>query len=188
MREKSNIGETMAAGAMAGAGVGGEIGIVGHWVFTAYRPDGVGGRSLLWEEDTSNLVVNQGLDTLLGSTLGAWTQTTSWFVGVTSGNPTIAAADTGGTHAGWVEFTGYTATERVGYTPGAVSGQSIDNSAAKASITLNADGSIGGGFLINVNSKGVDGSSLYAVGSFALKTLSSGDTLEVQATFTAAAT
>lgn len=187
MRDKGNAGETMSAEAIAGTGLGGRVGVIGHWVFQAYRPDGQGGRSLLWEEETKNLVVNQGLDGLLGAALGAWTQVTSWFVGVTSGHPTIAAADTGGTHAGWVEFTDYVAAQRPGYTPAAVSGQSIDNSAAKASISLNAAGSIGGGFLISVNSKGVDGSSLYAVGSFALKGLSSGDTLEVQATFTAAA-
>lgn len=158
--------------------------IAGYWVFEAYRPGDK--NRLLWREETKNSIVNQGLDASLGSTLGAWTQVTSWYTGVTSGHPTIAAADTGSSHAGWDEFTGYTATERIGYTPAAMSGQSISNTAAKASFSLNAAASIGGAFLISVNSKGINGGSLFAVASFALRTLSSGDTLEVQAAFTAA--
>ncbi len=187
MRNGSKIGDDMGASVRSGGGLGGTVGVRGDWIFEAYRPDGAGGRKWLWREETKNLVVNQGLDGLLGSTLAAWTQVTSWFLAVTSGHPTVAAADTGSSHAGWDEFTGYTAATRPGWTPAAVSGQSIDNSASKASFSINAAASIGGGFLISVNSKGVDGGSLYAVGSFALKTLSSGDTLEVQATFTSAA-
>lgn len=187
MNHKGIAGESMSADVKTTGGLGGGASVVGHWVFEAYRQRPDGSREKLWREEAENLVVNQGLDGLLGSTLAAWTQITSWHVGVTSGNPTIAAADTGASHAGWDEFTDYTATERIGYTPAAVSGQSIDNSAAKASFSLNAAGSIGGGFLISVNSKGVSGGSLYAVGSFTQKVLSSGDILEVQATFTTAA-
>ena len=187
MNHKGMAGDSMSADIRSNRGLGGCVAVVGYWTFEAYRTHPDGTRKKLWREETKNLVVNQGLNGLLGSTLGAWTQVTSWFIGVTSGHPTVSAADTGSSHAGWDEFTGYTATERVGYTPAAVSGQSVDNSAAKASFSLNAAGSIGGGFLISVNSKAIDGGSLYAVGSFALKTLSSGDTLEVQATFTTAA-
>lgn len=184
---KASNGDIMSAGVRsAREGVAGAY-VEGHWIFSAYRPDGKGGHRLLWREETKNLVVNQGLDGLLGSTLAGWTQVNTWYTGVTSGHPTIAAADTGSSHAGWDEFEGYTAATRPTWVQAGVSGQSIDNSASKASFSLNADGSIGGGFVISVNSKGVNGGSLYAVSSFALKTLSSGDTLEVQATFTSAA-
>ena len=185
MRNDGFAGECMSADVRAGGGLGGLVSVVGHWVFEAFRP-GEGMRQL-WREETDNLVVNPGLDGLLGSTLGEWTQVTSWYVGVTSGHPTIAAADTGSSHAGWDEFTGYVAATRENWQHGAVSGQSISNSTNTASLSLNAAGSIGGGFLISTNSKGVNGGSLYAVGSFALKTLSSGDVLNVTATFTTAA-
>lgn len=181
--DKSKAQDVQGAGAQAGAGNVGAAVAVGIWHFECYDGEG----NLKWIEDTKNLVVNQGLDSLLGSTLAAWTQVNTWSVIVTSGHPTAAAGDTGTSHAGWDEYTGYSEAIRQPWLAGAVSGQSVTNSNSKAVLTINAAGSIGGAGLVSVNSKGVAGGSLYAVGSFSLKTLSSGDTLQVQATFTTAA-
>ena len=181
--DKSKAGMQSDGGAKANAGALGQAQAVGLWRIEC--KDGEG--NLKWVEETKNLVVNQGLDSLLGSTLAGWTQVTSWCVLVTSGHPTVAAGDTGTTHAGWDEFTGYSEATRQYWLYGAVSGQSVTNSNSKAVLSINAAGTIGGAGLITPNSKGVAGGSLYAVGSFSLKTLSSGDTLNVQATFTTAA-
>lgn len=184
--DKSRAQDVQGAGAQAGAGTLGGAQAVGIWKIWCYRGDPKDG-NLKWVEETKNLVVNQGLDSLLGCTLMKWTQVQTWSVLVTSGHPTVAAADTGTTHTGWAEYTGYSETIRQIWRGEAVSGQSTTNTASKAVISINAAGSIGGAGLISVNSKGVAGGSLYAVGSFSLKTLSSGDTLQVQATFTTAA-
>ena len=181
--DKSKAGQALGSGAQAGVSGQSDALAVGLWKVHCY--DGQG--NLKWIEETKNLVVNQGLDSLLGSTLAAWTQVQTWSVLVTSGHPTAAAGDTGASHAGWDEFTGYSEAIRQQWLEGAVSGQSVTNSNSKAVLSINAAGSIGGAGLISVNSKGTAGGSLYAVGSFSLKTLSSGDTLQVQATFTTAA-
>jgi hypothetical protein len=154
----------------------------GLWRYTV--KDGEGNVKSIDESPVENLVVNQGLNSLLGSTLAGWTQITTWYILVTSGHPTPAAADTGSSHAGWVEFTGYVSTTRPAWLRGSVSGQSVSNTSSKASFAINAAASIGGAALIGINSKGTFGGSLYAVGSASLKTLSSGDTLEIEATFT----
>jgi len=181
--DKSEAGMQLHNGVQAGAGTTGQVQAVGLWKFICHDAGG----NLKWVEETKNLVVNQGLDSLLGSTLAKWTQVQTWSVLVTSGHPTVAAADVGNSHTGWDEFTGYSEAIRQPWLSGAVSGQSVTNTNSKAVLTINAAGSIGGAGLISVNSKGVSGGSLYAVGSFSLKTLSSGDTLQVQATFTTAA-
>ena len=175
--------DAMASGAQSGGGTEGKAQAFGYWTLTCL--DGQG--NVKWVESTKNLVVNQGLDSLLGVTLAKWTQVQTWSVLVTSGHPTVAAADTMASHAGWAEFTGYSETIRQQWLAGAVSGQSVSNTNSKAVLSINAAGSIGGAGLVGVNSKGTAGGSLYAVGSFSLKTLSSGDTLQVQATFTTAA-
>ena len=181
--DNSNVKDICGLGAQAGASQQSLARAVGLWQITCR--DGQG--NLKWIEETRNLVVNQGLDSLLGVTLNKWTQVQTWSVLVTSGHPTVAAGDTGASHAGWDEYTGYSESIRQPWLAGAVSGQSVSNTNSKAVLSINAAGSIGGAGLISVNSKGVSGGSLYAVGSFSLKTLSSGDTLQVQATFTTAA-
>lgn len=135
-----------------------------------------------------NLVVNQGLDDLLSVTLAAGTQDTTWFAGLTDGTPTGAAGDTLASHAGWVEVTAYDEVNRVAWSPGAVSGQSVSNSGSPAAFTINADATtVGGGFLAGVNT-GTAGRT-YAVGAFSGGdlVLNDGSTLSVTATFTMAA-
>lgn len=146
------------------------------------------GSRLLWREAWENIVVNQGLDDLLGVTLSATTQDTTWFIGLTDGTPTVAAADTLASHAGWVEVTAYDEVNRVAWVDGGESAQSISNSASPADFTINVNGTtIGGAFLAGVNT-GTAG-RLYAAGAFTAgdKLLDDNDSLAVTATFTTAA-
>jgi len=146
-----------------------------------------GGRTL-WRDIFPNIVVNQGLDDLLGVTLSGTTQDTTWFVGLTSTTPTVAAADTLASHAGWTEVTAYDEVNRVAWVDAGESGQSITNAASPAVFTISANGTvIGGAFLAGVNT-GTAG-RLYAAGAFtaADKSLDDNDTLSVTATFTTAA-
>lgn len=141
-----------------------------------------------WRDTIKNIVVNQGLNDLLDVTLSGGTQDTTWFVGLTSASPTVAAADTLASHGGWTEVTAYDEVNRVAWVDAGASGQSISNAASPAVFTINANGTqVGGAFLAGVNT-GTAG-RLYAAGAFTAgnKDLDDNDVLEVTATFTAAA-
>ena len=98
------------------------------------------------------------------------------------------AADTLSSHSPWTESSAYSGN-RPAFTPGSISGGSVDNSASQASYTINANNTwIGGLFLASVNT-GTSG-ILYGMAPFSspgFKKLDSGDTLNVTATLTAVA-
>lgn len=145
-----------------------------------------------WQDEFHNIVVNQGLDHILDVVLSAGTQITSWFIGLTDGTPTPAAADTmDGGHAGWTEVTAYDEATRQAFTDGGVSSQSIDNVGNEAVFTISANGTtVGGAFLVSSSTKGssAGGQTLYSAGPFAAgdKTIDDNDTLTITATFTQA--
>ena len=93
-------------------------------------------------------------------------------------------------HSGWTEVTAYDESARPQVTWGSVSGGSVDNSANKATFTINADNTTIGGLFLSTNStKGGTTGLLYGGGAFTGgdKTLSNGDTLSAQVTATATA-
>lgn len=150
-----------------------------------YGPDG----ELKWQDTAKNQVVNEGLDYILGILLKGSTQSDPWYLGLTDGAPTTDAADSlTGTHSGWTEVTAYTEGARQEFVDGALSSQSCDNSGSKASFSINADSTtIGGAFLADASATGSNG-TLLCVAAFSggNKSADSGDTLEVQYTFSAA--
>ena len=159
-----------------------KIGTKGVWKVRCYDTSG----SLKWEDNWENLVVNEGLDYALGATLTGATQTTSWFVGLTDGDPTPAAGDTMGSHAGWEEVTAYDEAARQAWTGGSVSSQTVDNSASPATFTGSTNGTtVGGAFLVSDDTKGGTTGTLFSAGAFQAgnKTLDDGDTLEVTAEY-----
>jgi len=157
----------------------------GVFYIECFAPDG----QLKWKEKASNLVVNEGLDYILGILLKGSVASDPWYVGLTSSTPTVAADDSlTGTHAGWTEVTAYTEGARQEFVDGALSSQSVDNSGSKASFSINADSTtIGGAFLADASATGANG-TLLCVAAFdgGDKSADSGDTLEVQYTFSAA--
>ncbi len=160
--------------------------IQGRWRVTCRRPDG----SIRWVEEYDNLVVNEGLDYLLEAGLADGTQQSNWYVGLLGSSPSPAAGWTK-TEVGAADFTAYSEATLPAWTPGAVSGQSVSNTASKASFSINADTqTIGGAYLASANTKAVEGGAavIYSAGAFTggNKSADNGDTLEVTATFTAA--
>ena len=178
----------------AGHGLGSEIGYTpggilaplhatGKWKIEIFDPDG----NLILEDEWENLVTTEGKNYLLSAGLDGGAQTTTWFVGLTDGTPTVAAGDTMASHAGWVEVQAYTEAARPAWTGGTAAAGSIDNSAAKASFSVNADATtIGGAFLTSVSTKGGATGTLYSAGAFSGGdlVLNNGSTLDVTATFT----
>lgn len=143
-----------------------------------------------WRDYIDNLVVNEGLDDSLDKHLKGSSYTAAWYVGITGSVPSPDPADTMSSHAGWTEVTAYDEAARPDLTLGTVSGQSVDNSANKATFTISTNGTtIGGAFVCSDSTKGGTTGILYGVGAFSAgdKTLDDGDTLQVTVTCTASA-
>lgn len=151
--------------------------------FEAFDKDG----NLKWEDEVHNLVTNVGLDEILDKFWKGSSYTAAHYVGLQDGTPTNAAGDTMSSHAGWAEVTGYSEATREVLTLGTVSSQSVDNSASKASFSINATVTVGGAFVTTNSTK--SGTTGILVGEAALssdRSLTSGDTLNVTVTLTAA--
>lgn len=158
----------------------------GRWEFVCRGPDGVE----KWRDTIDNIVVNAGLDYLLDAGLSGGSAVTTWYLGLLSATPTVAAGNTMSSHAGWTEVTAYDEANRVTWTDGGVSSQSVSNSGSPADFTISADSTqIGGAFLTSNNTKGGTTGTLYAAGAFTAgdKSLDDNDSIEVTFTATAAA-
>lgn len=142
---------------------------------------------LKWEDEAKNLVVNEGLNSILDVCFHASTQITTWYIGLkNTGTP--AAGDTLASHATWTENSNYDEAARQEFVEAAASGQSITNSANVASFTISTDSqTIAGAFLCSA-STGTSG-TLMSVADFTGgdKSADDGDTLEVTYTLSASA-
>lgn len=155
----------------------------GLWKLTVRDADGNITDVREWE----NVVTTEGQNYLLATGLDGGAATTTWYVGLTDGTPTVAEANTMASHAGWAEVTAYSQATRVTWTGGTAAAGSIDNVGNEASFSINADSTtVGGAFLVSVNTKGGATGTLYAVGAFSGGdlVLNNGSTLDVTATFT----
>ena len=160
-------------------------GLKTHYQIECVGADG----KIKWTEEFDNLVVTAGLNDSLDKHFKAAAYTAAWFVGLASGTPTFAAGDTMATHAGWTEIAAYSEATRPTLTLGAVAAGSVDNSASKASFSINGSATIGGAFVASLNTKSGTTGILYGGGAFASgnRAVVSGDTLNVTITLTAAA-
>lgn len=149
-------------------------------------PDG----KVKWVETIHNLVTTEGLTDNLDKYLKGSGYTAAFYVGLTSGTPSVAAGDTMASHGGWTEVVAYTEGTRPALTLGTVAAGSVNNSANKASYSVNANGTtIGGAFIATNSTKSGTTGVLYGVGAFTggNKSADSGDTLNVTVTCTATA-
>ena len=140
---------------------------------------------LRWSDVTKNIVVDEGLHHVLDLVfqLGGESANTNYYIGLADGTPVFAAADDLTTHAGWTEDLNYTEGVRQEYVE-VRSNLTVDNSAAKATFSINATTTIGGAFVCSVNT-GTAG-ILFAGAAFTNgdKSVFDGDTIEVQYDFT----
>jgi hypothetical protein len=140
--------------------------------------------NLKWIEDAKNVVVNVGLDHILDVVLHGDTQITEWYVGL-KGSGTPSSADTLASHAGWSEVTPFSGASRVTWVEAAASGQSITNSANKASFSITSTATVEGAFLASAIT-GTTGTLFCAADFASAKGVDNGDTLEVTYTISAA--
>ena len=156
--------------------------IAAHSVYTAtcYDRDG----NVKWTETVPNLVVNQGLDDLLNKYFKGSSYSASHFVGL-KGTGTVVAADTLASHGGWAEISDYTGNRKA-LTLGTVSGQSVSNTASKATFEIDDTATVAGAFVCDASS-GTSG-ILYGAANFSSsRAVENGDTLEVTVTLNASA-
>ena len=150
-----------------------------------FGPDG----QLKWQDEFSNLVTTAGLNQYLTATLVSGTVSPTWYVGLITGpgtGNTYVQADTSASHAGWTESAAYSNATRPAWTPGSVSGGSVDNSASKAVFNINATATIAGCFMINNSTISGSTGVLLGEGNFTGgdRLVQSGDTLNVTITAT----
>lgn len=138
-----------------------------------------------WEDH--NLVVNEGLNSILGVNFHGDTQITTWYIGLFEGNYTPVAGVTAATiTSASTECTAYDETTRVAYNEAAAASQSITNSANKATFTFNATKTIYGAFLASASAKSATSGTLMSAARFsASKSVVDDDQLLVTYTFTA---
>ena len=134
-----------------------------HWTVECVRAG-----ALVWLAEYDNLVVTAGRNKILDAVFKSGLATPTWYVGLVDGasTPTFAAADTMSSHAGWTSNTAFSQTVRPTFVPGTVSAGALDNSASKASFTMNAGATIAGCFLVDSDTKTGTTGTLYAVGTF----------------------
>ena len=184
--ETTNIGDISSASVGRGAGHNESVEMHGHYHVVCHGADGV----LKWEDDIENIV------TTVGKTLAITGAVTNTAQGVSymglKGTGTALVGDTQASHT-WLEVgtanaPTYTAPRKTPTWSAAVSG-SISPTAAQV-FTITGSGTIAGCFL-NVNGTStIDDATgtLFSAGDFTggSKTVTSGDTLSVTYTATAA--
>lgn len=138
-----------------------------------------------WEDH--NLVVNEGLNSILDIMFRGSTQIPTWYVGVFEGNYTPLSTVTAATiTAASTECTAYASATRPEYVEAAAAAQVTTNAASRASFVFNATKTIYGAFLVSNSTKSSTAGTLFSAARFAsAKNVENLDELLLTYTFTA---
>lgn len=162
-----------------------QLGIGGYFVIECR--DAKGG--LKWEDTAENGVTNNALNDVLNVYLRNTAATANWYIGLVDNTSFtgFAAADTIASHAGWIENTAYSNSNRVQWSAAAASSQGVTNTTT-CDFSMSGSATIKGLFLASDNTKGGTAGNLFSTAAFSggNQTVNSGDTLKV--TYTVSAT
>ena len=138
-----------------------------------------------------NLVVNQGLDSLLGVYLAGASQITNWYLGLFTGNYQPVASDTAATfpaNATETPANTYTSATRIPFVP-TEQNQQANNGGSPATFTFSQNATLYGAFLSSANGVGSTSGTLFSATQFASpKTVVAQDQLLLTYTVSAAST
>lgn len=142
------------------------------------------------EEFSKNIVVTEGLNDLLSTYLDGGSQITAWYVGLFKGNVTpVNTWTAANVTANSTEATEYDEATRQAWSGGTAAAGSIDNLAAKAVFTINANITAYGAFLASASAKSATTGKLFAASRFATsRALIDDDVLNVGYTVAATST
>lgn len=182
MIDSGHIGDRVDATVERGGLSALAVGIAGRYEVECFDAEG----NLKWRDFVDNLVVDTGLNDMLDKWLKGSTYTAAFYVGLTGATPTVVAGNTMSSHAGWTDDATYSNATRPALTLGTVASKSVDNSASKAVFNINGTATIGGAFVTTSNTKSGTTGTLISAGAFSggNKSVSNGDTLNVQITYT----
>lgn len=191
MIENAKAIDTAVGGLIANTGAQEGAKAMGKYTVECFDKDG----KLKWVAESSNLVVNVGLQYMAGTALTTTSQITTWYLGLygaaASNNP--AAGDTMALHGGWTEVTDYTEATRPAATFAAATNANpsvVTNTASKAVFSINGTTVVGGAFLTSNNTKSGTTGTLFSAADFAApgdRSVVSGDILNVTYTFSLSA-
>ena len=135
--------------------------------------------NLRWVEEVPNLVTTAGKTDLIERYFRASAYTAAWYLGLIAGaSPTLVAADTLASHAGWTESAAYAGNRPALAFAAASAGSST---AAAIVFTMNATYTVSGSFVCTAAS-GTTG-TLYSESAFSgVRSGVSGDTITVTVT------
>lgn len=157
------------------------------WDVECYDKDG----NLKWTENIHNLVTTEGLNHILETQFKSGTQITAWYVLIFNDDYTVLAGDDYAA-PGFTESIAYDESVRPTWVGGTVAGGSVDNSASKATFTMNATETIYGAALVGGvgadvkdDQADVDGRMYCAAQFSASKGVVNDDVLKVTVTLTA---
>ena len=149
-----------------------------HYRFECFGPDG----KLQWCEELDNLVVTEGMNDILTKYYKGSAYTAALYVGL-KGAGTVVAADAMASHAGWTEVVAYSEAVRQTLTMGTAAAGSLDNSAGKATFSMNGAYTVAGAVVATYSTKSGTTGTLVGAGDFdASRSGGSGDTIQVTIT------
>jgi hypothetical protein len=146
---------------------------VEHW-----NKDG----ELLGTYDVPNGITDEGMNHILETEFHGGTPITTWYIGLVD-NASFSAfanADVMNSHAGWIEYTGYSNSTRVAWTPGSAASRSITNASTDDfNINVNSQ-TIKGIFITEGSAKGGTTGKLWSTAAFGSTVpVNSGDVLKI---------
>lgn len=139
-----------------------------------------------WEDSIHNLITTVGKNNILDNHFTGSAYTATWFVGLidNASFTALATADTMASHAGWIEFVGYSNSTRIApsWATAAAGSKAF---ATPVSYSITAGATLNGGFINSVSTKSGTTGVLCSEGSFAAtRIVANGDTLNVSYTST----
>ena len=166
----------------------------GTFIFEARDKDG----NLKWSDEAKNLTTNQGRQDMNAKYFLGSSYTAAWFIGLVNNTPTpsYAVADTMASHAGWVETTDYSGTDRATATFGtattadpSVISNSVASGGTVATFGITGTVTIDGAFLTATQDNSTNTGVLFSVAAFESpgdRSVVNGDTLNVTYQFSLA--
>lgn len=157
----------------------------GIWHFELWREKKSGNKKKVEDFDFHNGITNVGKNYILnvGFDSGSQILTGAWCAGLidNSGTPTLASADTMGSHA-WTEFTSYTQSNRVAWGPSTSTAQLLTNGTLMT-FDISSNGTLYGAFITSDNTKSGTSGTLWSTGAFPSTVPVSGGTDSIRLTY-----
>ena len=166
----------------------------GTFIFEARDKDG----NIKWTAEAKNLTTNQGRQDMNAKYFLGSSYTAAWFIGLVNNTPTpsYAVADTMASHAGWVETTDYSGTDRATADFGtattadpSVIANTVASGGTVASFSITGTVTIDGAFLSATQDNSTNTGVLFSVAAFEApgdRSVVNGDTLNVTYQFSLA--